>query len=456
MSTLGLGITQAAGFLIQVFPPAWITLYFFRGQYRYPFHRVKWSLAAVLAAGTLLFAAGTLASHFLVEDKTYLMANLISIPCLALCLGYFVWVTLADLAKKLFVFLLMLNYACLVLSLSNIVLGRIWVNYERTLGQLPYYPIDILVMGVFTCCLLPVFSHFVFGKRMQKIWNMEGRGWNALLIVQAVYFVLASVVALFTDILIEEEQGLILLSVLFFSELVLYGIAFQLLELVEEKHRTELENEKNRQTLRLQEQQYENMQESMRLTRKQRHDLEHHFALLSVWSQKEENLPKIREYLEEYLEESRGKEERFCENEAVNAILNYYARLAEEEGIRLETQMDLPERIQVKNVHLSVLFGNALKNALEACRECQGKGMEAKIRLQAALIQHALVLRVENSCCHEVKKDRGGWRSTKRDGYGTGLSAMEDVAEFYHGSLEAGREGDRFLLKAVLYDAGET
>lgn len=455
MTLLSLGVCQAAGFLIQVFPPAWITLYFFQGQYRCPFRRVKWTLAGVLAAETVFFTAGTLFGHFAAEDKTYLIANLVSIPCLAVCFWLFMRVTLADLKKKLFVFLLMLNYGCLILSLSNMVLGRMELDYEKTLGQFPYYPMDVLVIGCFTCCLLPVFSHFVFGKRMQKIWNMEGKGWKALLGVQAVYFTLASAAALFMDILIDGEQSMIFLSFLFFSELVLYGIAFQLLELAEEKHKAELENERNRQTLRLHEQQYENMQESMKLTRKQRHDLEHHFALLSVWSQREENLPKIREYLEEYLEESRGKEIRFCSNEAVNAILNYYARLAEEEGIRLEAQLDVPEQIQVKNVHVSVLFGNALKNALEACRECQGKGMEAKIRLQAALIQHALVLRVENSCCHEVRKDRGGWRSTKRDGYGTGLSAMEDVAEFYHGSLEAGREGDTFLLRAVLYDAGE-
>ena len=34
MTLLSLGVCQAAGFLIQVFPPAWITLYFFQGQYR--------------------------------------------------------------------------------------------------------------------------------------------------------------------------------------------------------------------------------------------------------------------------------------------------------------------------------------------------------------------------------------------------------------------------------------
>ena len=57
--------------------------------------------------------------------------------------------------------------------------------------------------------------------------------------------------------------------------------------------RAGLENERSRQSLRLQEQQYAGMRDSIEQTRRQRHDLEHHFALLSVWSQKEENLPRI-------------------------------------------------------------------------------------------------------------------------------------------------------------------
>lgn len=449
MNMLSLVLCQAAGFIIQMFPPAWIMLYFFCGQYRYPFQKVKRIMGGALAAGTVIFTAGTVMSYFMLTDKTYLMANLIFLLCLAVCFELFVWLTLADMKKTIFVFLLMLNYACLVLSLENIVIGSL--NYKKTLVQLPYYPLDILLLGLFTICLLPVFCHFVFGKKMQKVWSLQGKEWNALLGVQAVYLVLVSMAAVSIDVLIDAELGTILLSFLFFSELALYALAFQLLELTEDKHQTELEIEKNRQILRLHEQQYASMQESMEMTRKQRHDLEHHFALLSIWSQKEENLPKIREYLQEYLEDSRGRDKRFCSNEAVNAILNYYYRLTEEENIWMEVQVEIPEGILVKNIHLSILFGNALKNALEACRECRKMEKSAEITVRAAIIQHAFVLRVENSCCHQVRKDEGGWASTKREGYGTGLSAMEDVAELYQGSLEARQERDSFVLKVVLY-----
>ena len=89
--------------------------------------------------------------------------------------------------------------------------------------------------------------------------------------------------------------------------------------------------------------------------------------------------------------------------------MSYYARELGEAGIDFRAKVSLPERLWIKNVHLSVLFGNALKNALEACGKCLEEGMEVpRVFLQAAVIQHALVLRMENSACQKTWKDEGG------------------------------------------------
>ena len=77
--------------------------------------------------------------------------------------------------------------------------------------------------------------------------------------------------------------------------------------------------------------------------------------------------------------------------------------------------------------------------------------MDAVIAVQAAVIQHALVLRVENTSAREADRDEGGWRSSKRKGYGTGLSTIEDVAELYQGTVNIEQKNNRFILKAILY-----
>lgn len=398
MSNLVLWGMQALGFLIQVLPPAWITIYFFRGQYRYSFRRVRRIFAGVLAAEALLFATVSMGFYLAGFEQVYLAANLVFACCVASCFCLLARLARAGLKKKHYV---------------------------------------------------------IFRKKARRIWNMEDKGWNLLLAVQIVYYILACAVLLATDVVLDTLTGLVLEGFLLFSEITLFGVAFQLLDLSEKKHEAELENERSRQSLRLQEQQYAGMRDSIEQTRRQRHDLEHHFALLSVWSQKEENLPRIREYLEEYLEESADAAEKFCKNMAANAVLSYYARELGEAGIDFRAKVSLPERLWIKNVHLSVLFGNALKNALEACGKCLEEGMEVpRVFLQAAVIQHALVLRMENSACQKTWKDEGGWHSSRRDGYGTGLSAIEEIAGLYHGSMEIEQKPGTFILKAVLYEEG--
>lgn len=456
MSNLVLWGMQALGFLIQVLPPAWITIYFFRGQYRYSFRRVRRIFAGVLAAEALLFATVSMGFYHAGFGQVYLAANLVFACCVAACFCLLARLARAGLKKKLFIFLLALNYACLVMCLEYLGLEFLgMLSKEEEAAVLAYASEDLILLACASALLFPVFYYVIFRKKARRIWNMEDKGWNLLLAVQIVYYILACAVLLATDVVLDTLTGLVLEGFLLFSEITLFGVAFQLLDLSEKKHEAELENERSRQSLRLQEQQYAGMRDSIEQTRRQRHDLEHHFALLSVWSQKEENLPRIREYLEEYLEESADAAEKFCKNMAANAVLSYYARELGEAGIDFRAKVSLPERMWIKNVHLSVLFGNALKNALEACGKCLEEGMEVpRVFLQAAVIQHALVLRMENSACQKTWKDEGGWHSSRRDGYGTGLSGIEEIAGLYHGSMEIEQKPGTFILKAVLYEEG--
>ncbi len=443
-------LCQPLGFLIQMFPPAWMTLYIFRGEYPYPFRRMKGILLGVLLLLTLLFTAGTLHGYFSGSDKIYLTANLIFAVCLACCFALFVVLTKTTLRRKLFAFILMLNYACFILSLTNILLSKIFVHGSG-IDHVPYHPLGVLILGILSAALTPLFYRAIYRKYLDNRWDMRGKDWNILLGAQMIYFLPACVFSLFINHLFDTRISSLLLGALFFTQLVIYVIALRILELSEEKRKAELAGEYARQNMRLQEQQYESLKEVMELTRKQRHDIEHHFTLLYAMSQKEENLPKLRAYLEEYLLENSVKNVRFCDNYTVNVFLNHYARLCGERQIILQVQADLPEELWIKDIHLSNLFGNALKNALEACIQCRNREMEAAIVVQAAIIQHALVLRMENTSVQKAVREEGGWLSSKREGYGTGLSVIEDVAKLYQGDVKIEQENNRFILKTILY-----
>ena len=61
--------------------------------------------------------------------------------------------------------------------------------------------------------------------------------------------------------------------------------------------------------------------------------------------------------------------ERYCRNDVVNAIICYYASLARDSGIEFEAGVDYPDDCPVSDTDITVLLGNLLENAVEACRQ---------------------------------------------------------------------------------------
>ncbi len=59
---------------------------------------------------------------------------------------------------------------------------------------------------------------------------------------------------------------------------------------------------------------------------------------------------------------------KYCRNYTVNLILSAYIVKAKNEGIAVETHIDLPENTAVADMDLCVIFANALENAVNACK----------------------------------------------------------------------------------------
>ena len=70
----------------------------------------------------------------------------------------------------------------------------------------------------------------------------------------------------------------------------------------------------------------------------------------------------------------------FCENKTVNAVMLYFAQVAKNEDIDYDVKAVIPENISVDETDLSVLFGNLIENATDACREESGDNRRIVIR----------------------------------------------------------------------------
>ena len=126
---------------------------------------------------------------------------------------------------------------------------------------------------------------------------------------------------------------------------------------------------------------------------------------------------------------------------AAFAVLLYFAQQAKDCGIDYIVKTDIPQSLGLSETDVSVLLGNLLENALDACREEPSD--DRRIIVRAGTENGALCLTVDNTFTGTLKRGAGGrLLSTKPKGSGLGAGSVQSIAERCHGlcRLEA-RDG---------------
>jgi sensor histidine kinase YesM len=186
--------------------------------------------------------------------------------------------------------------------------------------------------------------------------------------------------------------------------------------------------------------------------REQRHDLRHHLVALGQMVD-QKNYEGIKKYVEDMTSSMPvNKTVTYCDNQIINALLSYYV----EKGVKSHIKMDILTQIPAHNPHisdnnLSVIVGNMVENAIEACNK-QEAG-EKKIVLRAKVQGNMLIFTMDNTFNGQVRKRDGHFVSSKvADGsrIGTGLRSVESIAHKYHGEAEFHGEGNIFKSSVYL------
>lgn len=121
---------------------------------------------------------------------------------------------------------------------------------------------------------------------------------------------------------------------------------------------------------------------------------------------------------------------RFCENTAANAVLLYFAKQAKSNGIDYIVKADIPSDIFVTETDISVIFGNLLENALDACKK--EKNDNKKIVVNASFENGMLCITVDNTYTGTLKyTSAGNIISTKHSGSGLGTQSVKNIADRY-------------------------
>ena len=164
----------------------------------------------------------------------------------------------------------------------------------------------------------------------------------------------------------------------------------------------------------------------------------------------EKQYDKLEEYVRAYSNSIPDLDRiRFCDNQFINNILLYFASQARDHAIDFQVQVVVSNEMPVKEHDISVLLGNLLENAIDACLE--QKDSERRIVIKGKDEAHALIFTIDNTCENEIKKNKKGeFLTTKPTGNGIGVNSAKKIVKRYNGFFSADKKGNMFCVSFML------
>ena len=345
--------------------------------------------------------------------------------------------------KTLFTLLMLSNLANFAVISAKCLEGLL---FPALAVQSYRWSFSLMLFAVETILSVPIFLSMksVFTPAVEK--EPSGFEWRYLWLIPATfyivwYFAIYSVVSRSALEIALRPKNTLFLFIINVGAILIYYVVTRLI--LEQNQTLELE-EKNHQ-LSMQAVQYENLQEKITDARRAKHDVRHHISLIREYVSKGE-LDALLKYLDGYNDSLPDDSLiRFCENPAANAVLLYFAQQAKDNDIDYIVNAEIPGDIFVSDTDISVLFGNLIENAIDACKEEHGD--DRKIDIRARLKGSTLCVTVDNTFTGTLRRTTDNeFLSTKHKGLGLGTQSVKSIAEHYGGVC-------RFEVKECMFCA---
>ena len=327
-----------------------------------------------------------------------------------------------------FAFFLQYFITALIISLTSAIIA-VFVPVGTEIYEIAGLIVTLMLYAGYITVL------FAFGRRLIKKLFVDGRRGEWALYALGSAFSFAVLMALRSAL----ETGVLYIALLLFMMWSFVMLCFAIIN-THEKTRKNAEAEFAESVISSGRGHYQKMDEMYDRLRILRHDFKYHLTavgeLLSSGDKEEVDM-----YLSEV--QARLSENEmcsYCTNNVINALLSNYAERCANAGVRFEADVSLPETLTVPNYDLSIVLGNLLENAIEACEKAAGDKM---IELRVKPLMTQLAVRVRNSFDGKPVTDGGRLISAKKDG-GFGLRSVEAVAARYDGELATEWDGGLF------------
>ena len=192
--------------------------------------------------------------------------------------------------------------------------------------------------------------------------------------------------------------------------------------------------------------------------RSMKHDMKNTLAVIMQLAGKEEE--ELQTYLAELNQNFDRLEFQFkTGNTVVDTLLNmkYHEVIRMIPDIRIDAERLLfSENMNIQSYDVGVIIGNALDNAIEACKKLKSEKQEAEtfIRISTFKKGKMIFIEVENSFNGKVVKKKQSEfpvtdKTDKRE-HGIGFLNIKHTAEKYHGAVDWSVDGKVFTLSVMM------
>lgn len=195
--------------------------------------------------------------------------------------------------------------------------------------------------------------------------------------------------------------------------------------------------------------QFEIMKESQSRIRALKHDMKNHVLALEGLA-KGSKPEKLMEYLDSMQEFMKNPSEHiYTGNEVLDSLLNYKLQRAKEELKKVETDIVLPEKMNLHSFDFNVIVGNLLDNAIAASVQTDGQLLKFSMRMENGV----LLLHMINSCMGIPEGVCEIRRLSEKSyaGHGIGLTNVQRIVEKYHGDMEMHCKDNYMETEIMLY-----
>lgn len=254
--------------------------------------------------------------------------------------------------------------------------------------------------------------------QMYEIQNKINSGWVLCTINNVILsFVLLTLFAYPTIIYNRADNLPILIIALVFVPLY-YIYSYQHLLIQKQLSTDQQEKQLRQMELAHLRQRIHQLSESEKNIRLERHNMRHRIqTLIGMLNKNEiEDAYKYLEASNKQLDETITH--RWCANNLLDAVFSIYFSQAKSHHIKVEAEINLPEILSINDAELSIVFANALENAINASLKLPEEQRYIKV---TCLTEPQYMFSISNNFDGNIHFDAKGYpvASSKNHGFGT-------------------------------------